>query len=284
MKNIIISLLVLVPLLTGCTNIDTQVTLNNDKSASVVSSLKYQGDLSRNYDLKNIDLFDNLYNKNFVVEKNINSDSSTINVSKKVKDLSKQDLDLSVLGFKSNLKSGRFIDVKKNFFMYSFNIDAVCDFNSQIESFKNYEKTNKIADVKGLNPEYYQKYGDVEELEPSDSDVSDDFLSNLDDDTKDFVLKSAENVKEENSTPKDDEVSASFSIKVPAFASFNNADSFKGNVYTWILRKDSPTIVKFQYIQYSGFAISVLILGGLALLILLARKIWKHDSQKRIDS
>ena len=45
MKKVIISLLLFVPLLTGCTNIDTQVTINNDKSASVVSSLTYQGGL-----------------------------------------------------------------------------------------------------------------------------------------------------------------------------------------------------------------------------------------------
>ena len=33
MKKVIVSLFLLVPLLTGCTNIDTQVTINDDRSA-----------------------------------------------------------------------------------------------------------------------------------------------------------------------------------------------------------------------------------------------------------
>ena len=46
MKKILISLVLLVPFLTGCADIDTRVTINDDKSASVVTSLTYRGDLS----------------------------------------------------------------------------------------------------------------------------------------------------------------------------------------------------------------------------------------------
>ena len=45
MKKIIISLLLLTPFLAGCTNIDSQLTLNDDKSASIVTSLAYEGNL-----------------------------------------------------------------------------------------------------------------------------------------------------------------------------------------------------------------------------------------------
>ena len=46
MKRLILSLLMLVPLVAGCANIDTKITINDDKSASVASSITYQGDLS----------------------------------------------------------------------------------------------------------------------------------------------------------------------------------------------------------------------------------------------
>ena len=50
MKKILISLLLLVPLLTGCANVDTRININDDYSASVVTSLTYQGDLSSSTD------------------------------------------------------------------------------------------------------------------------------------------------------------------------------------------------------------------------------------------
>ena len=37
MKRLILSLLMLVPLVAGCANIDTKITINDDKSASVAS-------------------------------------------------------------------------------------------------------------------------------------------------------------------------------------------------------------------------------------------------------
>ena len=51
-------------------------------------------------------------------------------------------------------------------------------------------------------------------------------------------------------------LSASFSIKLPSPASYNNADSSEGNVYTWKLKNDAPTVIKLQYIKYNGFAIT----------------------------
>ena len=59
MKKIIVSLLLLVPLLTGCTNIDTQVTINDDRSATVATSLTYEGDLSDKNDTVAMTINDN---------------------------------------------------------------------------------------------------------------------------------------------------------------------------------------------------------------------------------
>ena len=45
MKKILVSMLVIVPLLCGCTNINTTLTLNKDKSATVSTVLNYEGDV-----------------------------------------------------------------------------------------------------------------------------------------------------------------------------------------------------------------------------------------------
>ena len=59
MKKVIVSLFLLVPLLTGCTNIDTQVTINDDRSASVATSLTYEGNLSDSSDIVALTIADN---------------------------------------------------------------------------------------------------------------------------------------------------------------------------------------------------------------------------------
>ena len=76
----------------------------------------------------------------------------------------------------------------------------------------------------------------------------------------------------------------SFSVKVPSFASYNNADSMNLNVYTWNILRDKPTVIKLQYVQYSGFAIAFVILLGVLILVLIAKRIIKRDSQKRLDN
>ena len=88
----------------------------------------------------------------------------------------------------------------------------------------------------------------------------------------------------DNSKKQDEKMNMSFSVKVPSFASYNNADSMNLNVYTWNILQDKPTVIKLQYVQYSGFAIGFVIVLGIALLILFARKIKKHDAQRRIDN
>lgn len=286
MKKIIISLLLLVPLLTGCANIDTQLTLNDDKSASVVTSLTYLGDLSNKTDVVATTVIDN-YSKfldpYYSVDKVSGAKLSTLTATKNVKNIKYSDLDLSSLGFKSNLPSGKFVELKKNFFITSYNIDCTYDFQSQLSRVTQ-AKIQEQNKEKTLEPEYFQKYADPSDMMPEDSARSDDFIQNMDEDTKNFVKETINEEKPKQEIPTIDDLNLSFSIKIPSVASFNNADSISGNVYSWNINKKGPTVIKFQYVQYSGFAIAFLIIVAVGLLVLLARKILKHDSQKRIDN
>lgn len=287
MKKVIVSLFLLVPLLTGCTNIDTQVTINDDRSASVATSLTYEGNLSDSSDIVALTITDNyakfldpLYTSQEAYGKKL----STITASKSVKDLKYDDLDLSSLGFTSNLPSGKFIEVKKSFLVSSFNIDATYNLKNQIKKVKKAEKTKQIKRAEGLDPVYLKEYGDPSEYDVDDSAKEDIFAQNLDDSTKEFVNKNLQQNEENKKELSIKDLKASFSVKVPTFASSNNADSISGNVYTWDISQDGPTVIKLQYVQYSGFAIAFVILVGILALVLLARKILKHDTQKRIDN
>lgn len=287
MKKVIVSLFLLVPLLTGCTNIDTQVTINDDRSASVATSLTYEGNLSDSSDIAALTITDNyakfldpLYTSQEAYGKKL----STITASKSVKDLKYDDLDLSSLGFTSNLPSGKFIEVKKSFLVSSFNIDATYNLKNQIKKVKKAEKTKQIKRAEGLDPVYLKEYGDPSEYDVDNSAKEDIFAQNLDDSTKEFVNKNLQQNEENKKEPSIKDLKASFSVKVPTFASSNNADSVSGNVYTWDISQDGPTVIKLQYVQYSGFAIAFIILVGILALVLLARKILKHDTQKRIDN
>lgn len=287
MKKVIVSLFLLVPLLTGCTNIDTQVTINDDRSASVATSLTYEGNLSDSSDIVALTITDNyakfldpLYTSQEAYGKKL----STITASKSVKDLKYDDLDLSSLGFTSNLPSGKFIEVKKSFLVSSFNIDATYNLKNQIKKVKKAEKTKQIKRAEGLDPVYLKEYGDPSEYDVDNSAKEDIFAQNLDDSTKEFVNKNLQQNEENKKEPSIKDLKASFSVKVPTFASSNNADSVSGNVYTWDISQDGPTVIKLQYVQYSGFAIAFVILVGILALVLLARKILKHDTQKRIDN
>lgn len=287
MKKVIVSLFLLVPLLTGCTNIDTQVTINDDRSASVATSLTYEGNLSDSSDIAALTITDNyakfldpLYTSQEAYGKKL----STITASKSVKDLKYDDLDLSSLGFTSNLPSGKFIEVKKSFLVSSFNIDATYNLKNQIKKVKKAEKTKQIKRAEGLDPVYLKEYGDPSEYDVDDSAKEDIFAQNLDDSTKEFVNKNLQQNEENKKELSIKDLKASFSVKVPTFASSNNADSVSGNVYTWDISQDGPTVIKLQYVQYSGFAIAFVILVGILALVLLARKILKHDTQKRIDN
>ncbi len=289
MKKVLISLALLVPFLTGCANVDTNVTINDDKSAQVVTSLTYKGDLSNSTDFlsaKIADTYEGFLDSKYKVEKAYGANLSTITAAKSVKNLSNEDLDLSSLGFVSNLPDKRFIQVKKSFLLTSFNVDCVYDNSSKVDEFKAPASMEniKIEEVKPSSSEYYHKYGDASELESS-FDRDEEFVNNLDEDTKQAINDSINEVTDQQVKKNvDTKFTNSFSIQVPSIASFNNADSISGNVYTWNLKDDTPIEIKLQYVQYSGFAIGFIILLGVLLLVVLAGKILKRDSQKRIDN
>ncbi len=289
MKKIIISLLLLTPLLAGCTSIDSQLTLNDDKSASIVTSLAYEGNLKNQDDIvsqvvtNNYEKFlDPIYN----VESVYSDKLSTITATKSVKNIEHVDLDLSSLGFKSNFPDGKFVEVKKNFLVTSFNIDLTYDYPSQVTKIQQNEHNVNTKTTKTLQPEYLQKYGDMSEIQPAEVDSREDFLEHLDPDAKMLIKEDDADANAETSKTKqtDGKLNMSFSVKVPSFASYNNADSMNLNVYTWNILRDKPTVIKLQYVQYSGFAIGFVLFAGIALLILFARKIKKHDAQRRIDN
>ena len=222
MKKIIISLLLLTPFLAGCTNIDSQLTLNDDKSASIVTSLAYEGNLLNQADkvaqtvTNNYEKFlDPIYN----VETVYSDKLSTITATKSVKNVQHVDLDLSSLGFKSNLPDGKFVEVKKNFLVTSFNIDLTYDYPAQVSKIQKVEqKVDAAKGTKGLQPEYLQKYGDASEIQPADVDAREDFSEHLDPSAKVLIKEDdADAVAEtDNSKKQEDKMNMSFSVKVPS--------------------------------------------------------------------
>lgn len=288
MKKLLISLVMLVPLVTGCANVDTMLTINDDKSASVVTSIAYRGDLSSKADIiamKISDTYKKFLDPSYQVETVNSAKLSTITATKSVKDLSKMDLDLSSLDLVSNLPSKRFIEVKKSFLLSSFNIDLTFDESKYAVELGDdiYTSSTDFSQLEILN-----KDNDlVDKKDVETSDFSADLVNNMDEDTKREILgffKDEEDDAKDATPEPQAEFVNSFSIKVPSIASFNNADVINGNVYTWNVKKDGPTEIKLQYVQYSGFAIAFVILLGILLLVVLAGKILKHDAQKRIDN
>lgn len=288
MKKLLISLFLVMPIITGCAYVDTRINLNDDNSASVATSLTYKGNLD---DASDVDAYNIKSNYERFLDKDYRLDIasqkklSTITATKNVKNLKYKDLDLSSLGFKSNLPSKRFIEIKKNFLITSYNIDceydAVAQKNNLILTTE--DALNKTLPEETLIPEYYQKYGDMSEMEPPEV-RDDDLAANLDEDTKQFVKNSIDEQTNPAESVLSNDFESTFSVKVPSFASYNNADSVEGNVYTWKLRNDGITKIKLQYVRYSGAAIGVVLIFAILLLFLFARRIIRHDSQKRIDN
>lgn len=287
MRKIIISLLLLVPFVSGCSSIDTRLTINADKSASVVSSLAYKGNLA-NLDDNVAETIDANYTKFldplYLVQNMYSKKLSTITATKSVANIEKTDIDLSSLGFKSNLPNGKFVGVRKNLIVTAYNVDATYDLQAQKAKIEEANELTNSHFSKGLEPEYIQKYADLEEFSSDIVGTREDFMENLDDDTKSFIENNVSEVASEEKTQQNNEFSSSFSIKLPTFASYNNADSVSDNIYTWNIKNDEPTEIKLQYIQYHGFSIFMILLLGVLLIGLLARRIYKRESQKQLDA
>ena len=294
MKKLLISLLLLAPMLAGCANVDTKITINDDRSASVATSVSYEGDLSDKSDVNAVLIHENFssyLDPSYQVEKDFNSKLSTITATKSVRDLKRNDLDLSSLGFTSNLPDKKFIEYRKSFLVKSFNVDCVYDYTKQLEKYKNInleEVAKKQEPPKALSTDYYQRYADKNEMETENTD----FIDNVDE----TVLPPKQPKEDEKQAKQaNDDIntfapveprpsSSSISIELPAQAFYNNADSVAGNVYTWNIKTDEPTEIKLQYVQYNGWAITFIILFGVVILVLGALKIIKHENQKRVGN
>ena len=290
MKKLVITLLFLVPFISGCAKIDTNLTINNDKSAQVEVKM-FSDSQARPLELATM----NVNIKRFLDNGYKISDDSTykkisVTAVKKVKNLRKNDLNLKSLGFVSKLPSGRYIDVNHNFFVTSYNIHMVYNLNEQSKNVYYVHELSKNQPSSVLNPEYLQKYGDMDDVIGSETAVQNsDFAQNFD---RNFVYNDiARNYKTEEINVDDDynlfdinNLNARFIISLPTFASYNNADKVEDGVYIWLLGKNQPTEIKLQYVVYSGFAISMLFLAGILFLIYVARRVHRHDTLKRIGN
>jgi len=291
MKKFVITLLFLVPFLSGCARIDTTLTINKNKSAQVEVRM-LSDNQARPQELATMDInIKRFMDKDYKVNDQSNYKKINVTAVKKVRNLKKEDLNLSSLGFVSKLESGRFVDVKHNFFVTSYNIHMV--YNLQTQKNKVYlvkDLTKQPGSKSALIPEYLQKYGDKSEFLPDPQAIeNNDFAANFD---QNFVYDDiAKNYKTKEIEVDDDyqlfdisNLETRFTIKLPSFASYNNALKVENGVYVWELSKTSPTEIKLQYVVYSGFAITLLILAGILFLIYIARRVHRHDTLKRIGN
>ena len=290
MKKLLISLVMLIPLLAGCANIDTRININDDKSASVVSSVTYQGNLADGSDPVAAVItasYPKLLDKYYVVDKTTSKNLSTITATKKVTNIESNDIDLGSLGFTTNLASGKYIEVKKNFLVKSYNVDLKFDYNA-VKDKLNIPKIDLNAKQpdKKLEHEYFDKYINPADVNgKADIDKEFDMAANLDDSAKQLTTKNdASADKKANAKASEAAKTATFSIQLPAFASYNNADSVNGNEYSWVIKEDGTTNIKLQYVKYSGWALTFIILLGILLLVYVARRIIRRDTTKRIDN
>ena len=281
MRKLILSLLMLSFLACGCTNVDTQITINKDKSASVEINMSSDKEISD----KNLQGMTVLQNYDKFLDDGYSVDTEekdAIKAVKSVKNIEKEDLDLSSLGFVTNLPSGKFIEVKKNFFVTSYNVDM--NMNLAKVSEKVQPVTMEEVASGGLKPEYIA-YADRDSLVSANPEGSGkaDFAANYENNLNIASDKKANKEQQEDEFSIND-FNAKLSIKVPSFASYNNADGSEGNTYYWEIKKDAPTVVRFQYVVYSGFAITFILLVGIGLLVYITRRIVRHETLKRIGS
>ena len=288
MKKLILLLTLIIPFVSGCASIDSQLSIKDDKSATITNTLIYSGDLSSVNDvnaqaLKKV--FPNYIDSSYITTENFGADESKIISVKKVDNVETKNLDLSSLGFTSNLPDNKFIEVKRNFLVSTYNIDMVLKLSDKVKEF-NMQKflleKNSVASV--LQPVYLQKYENNEDILDIDKQEQDDMISNLDNSAKSLTKQDVTEPSTYQQNVVDNNLKMTFSIKVPSFSTYNNADSFVGTTYSWNIDPTKDTVIKFQYVRYSGFAIFVILFFGISFLIYFAYRIRRKDSQKRVDN
>jgi hypothetical protein len=142
------------------------------------------------------------------------------------------------------------------------------------------------SQVANANPEYFNKYKQPERPALDAVPNSDfDMAANLDTSVKQINKKKSKSDKVKKAPKKSKTAdSITFSISLPAFASYNNADNVNGFVYSWNIKTDGKTVIKLQYVQYSGWALFFVILAGILLLAYVSKRFIRRDSTKRLDN
>ena len=289
MKRIIILLMLIIPFLSGCTSIDANLSINNNKSANMEIKI-LSGKNIHPLEVATISsTVRDFPDKSYKITDSSSDKHINILATKSVKNLTESDMDLSSLGFATKLESGRYIEIKHNFFVTSYNIHMIYNLKNQKNKIKYITDLNSIQ-KSGLKPEYL-KFADTSEIIAKDntSDFADNYDKNLlilnDNIENNNIADNAENnVDTENNLFDINNAHATFSITLPYFASYNNADKVTGTVYTWNINTSEPREIKLQYVVYSAFAIWFLFIAGILLLVYLAFRIHKHDLLKRIGN
>lgn len=290
MKKLIIMLLMFLPLLTGCSKINANLDFMDGKNVFFSANLNSGNSVSPK-EIKIIkENFKNYLDDDFITDVFLSDESAKIEAVKLSKNIRINDIDLSSLGFKTNNKSGRYIDVKHNIFITLYNVDLVYNLDTQVAKISK-KVEEKEKEMQALKPEYLQKYGseDIESDEENiQKTVDEDFKANFEGDGINRMVKDDSDEADDDSS--DDEkfdasdLDLNFSVTLPSRASFDNADKVDNNTYYWFIKPGEPIKIKLQYIVYNSFAITLTLLAVLALLFLIARKILIHDAQKRIGT
>ena len=275
------------PLITGCSKIDANIDLIDAKNIFFTANLNTDASVSPR-EVKIIKQnFKNYIDDDYVTDVFFSEQAAKIEAVKLSKNIKRNDINLSSLGFKTNNKSGRFIEIKDNFFVTLYNVDLVYNLDNQVNKI-----TQKVAEkekeFQPLKPEYLQKYGDEEiSLDNPEKAIDEDFKANFDGEDLFNRVVTTNNDSDDNSQNEKFDVkdlNLQFSVTLPSRASYDNADRVEDNTYYWFIKSGEPTKIKLQYIVYNGFGILILLLVVFGLLYLLARKILNHDAQKRIGT
>ena len=289
MKKLIISLIFLIPFISGCAKIDANLSIKNNKSANIQINMISDKQARHEEIIAMKSSVPAFVDKSYTVKDNSSAKKVNFTAEKNVNNLFKDDLDLSSLGFATRHSSGRYINVKHNFFVTLYDIDMVYNLkNMQKKLIYNSSDDAKAKPV--LNPEYFQKYADKDLIEEDSAPISSDFIDNYDDNFSELENSSkSESVKEID--VNDDyklfninNLETTFTVTLPAFASYNNAQNSYLNTYSWVLSNSEPTEIKLQYIVYSAWSIAFILIAGIAFLIYVARRIHRHETLKRIGN
>ena len=145
----------------------------------------YLGDLSNtdsataNYIAK---IYPEFADQSYDIKTAFGKNLSTVTASKNIKNIKYNNVDLSSMGFETKLPDNKFVEIRKNFIITSYNVDAVFDYPKQAKAIEEYKA--KITDKmeQKLTPEYFNKYGTI-----IDADTEFDLASNLDDSAKQLM-------------------------------------------------------------------------------------------------